>query len=529
MSALIAACPSSVHGHDTHGSTPLHLAAAEGRGAVIRVLLRSGASVTSKDHAGWVPLMYAKAGDVEGTTALLEHQPELQLSAMAVKMGDPRSEARVLKILRSLAETPAFFSTLNTFLRSRHTLLSGSLSFLLRRPAVLDVGNKQRWFQSQVAAFARSRPTELGDDSSDEGDEESGLLWVSRDAAFDDWVAWVARRSPAALMRPMWHKLRMLDAPASFGSGVERETLEVMATCLANRAELFTPTAEGGRAVAPVPGPLTDARRASYTAFGWLLGYCLFHGRNLPLPLELPFLRTLLGRKHSGEAMDALETVDPIFHRSLQSILAAPGAGELGLSFVVDECGRTVELIPNGAAVSITDENKAEFAAAVCAYKLVQRTAEASAAIREGISQVFPIDLLRVFTDADLGLMVAGAGDIDLADWQAHTRYDGCQPSDALVQWFWLCVKKMSREERALLLKLATGSSRVPPTGFASLQGLTGPQQFTIMRVEAENDRLPTSSTCFNTIKMPKYTSYAQLEQRLLAAVRFGAGGFDFV
>ena len=533
VSALIEACPSIVHGHDRHGSTPLHLAAAEGRGSVIRVLLRNGASVTSKDHAGWVALMYATAGDEEGTTALLEHQPELQLSAMAAKMNDPRSETRVLKILRALAETPAFFSTLNSFLRSRITLLSGSLSFLLRRPAVLDVGNKQRWFQTQVAAFARSRPTELAaefeDDTGDEGDEEGNLLWVSRDSAFDDWASWVSRRSPAALVRPMWHKLRMLDAPASFGSGVERETLEVMAACLANRGDLFAPTTEGGRALSPAPGPLTDARRASYTAFGWLLGYCLLHGRNLPLPLELPFLRALLGRKLSGELMDALETVDPIFHRSLLSMLSTPGAGDLGLSFQLEDGGRTVELIPNGGAVAITDENKADFANAVCSWKLIRRTAEATAAIRDGIAQVFPVDLLRVFTEADFGLMVAGAGDIDLADWQAHIRYDGCQSSEPLVQWFWMCVRKMSREERALLLKLATGSSRVPPTGFASLQGLSGPQLFTVMRVEAESDRLPTSSTCFNTLKLPAYTSYAQLEQKLLAAVRFGAGGFDFV
>ena len=529
VAALIAACPSIVHGHDSEGSTPLHLAAAEGRGDVIRVLLRSGASVTSKDHAGWVPLMYSTVSDVEGTNALLEHQPELQLTAMAGQLGAPHSETRVLKILRGLAETPAFFSTLNSFLRPRIGLLSGSLSFLLRRPAVLDVGNKQRWFQTHVAAYLRSRPTDVDDDSSEESDEEAGLFWVSREAAFDDWAAWVSRCGPAALARPMWRKLRLLDAPASFGSGVEREVLELMAAALANRPELFAPTAEGGRLLAPVAGTLTEARRASYTAVGWLLGYSLLHGRNLPLPLELPFLRTLLGRKLSGELMDALESVDPIFARSLSSMLATQGAADLGLCFVLEEGDQTVELIPNGAAVSITDENKEQFAAAVCSWKLIRRTADACAAIRDGISQVFPTDLLRVFTEADLGLMIAGAGDIDLTDWQANTRYDGCQPSDPLIQWFWMCVRKMSREERALLLKLVTGSSRVPPSGFASLQGLSGPQLFTVMCVTADSDRLPTSSTCFNTLKMPRYSSYAQLEQRLLAAVRFGSGGFEFV
>jgi hypothetical protein len=540
LGALADAWPSLVHGRDKHGSTPLHLAAAEGRGTAIRALLRRQANVTSKDNAGWVPLMYANvAADAEGTLALLEHQPEAQLACMSSLMGDSRSEARVLKILRALAEAPAFFAVLNAFLRTRIHLLSTNLAFLLRRPAVLDVANKQRWFKSQLAAFLRSQPhssmlaeEEAMEDEEGGGHADEGVLWVSRATVFDDWAAWAARRGPAALRRAMWHKLRLLDAPASIGSGVERDTLELMASCM-SASGLFMPTAEGGRALAPSPGALTPARRHAFTAAGWLLGYCLLHERTLPLPLEAPFLRALLGRRATSFA--DLEAVDPAFHRSLSFMLDASGAEDLGLFFAVEEGGETIELMAGGSHTPVTDANKAAFADAVAEWKLHRRTADAVACVREGLAAVVPPELLRVFHEGDLALLLGGASDVDVADWRAHTLYDGFEKADALVGWFWRCVNAMTREERALLLKLATGSSRVPIGGFGALQGLSGPQKFTLMRTgtavasREDAERLPSASTCFNTLKMPQYASFEQLERKLLAAVRFGASGFEFV
>jgi E3 ubiquitin-protein ligase NEDD4 len=352
------------------------------------------------------------------------------------------------------------------------------------------------------------------------------VLWVSRASAFDDWAAWAARHSEGAWRRPMWKHLRLVEAPTSMGSGVERETLELMAGCLA-AGGLLTPTAEGGRALAAPPGPLTPARRQSLVAVGWLLGYCLLHERTLPLPLEAPFLRALLGRRATGLA--ELEGVDPVFHRSLTMMLDSPGAADLCLTFTVEEGGQQIELVPGGDAIAVTDANKAQFAAAVADWKLSLRSAAASAAVREGLNDVVPSELLRIFHEGDLALLLGGAAEVDIADWRAHTLYDGFDRSEPLVSWFWQCVGAMSREERALLLKLATGASRVPPAGFAALQGLAGPHQFTLMRVDSELTRLPTASTCFNTLKCPRYASFQQLERKLLAAVRFGAGGFEFV
>ena len=53
------------------------------------------------------------------------------------------------------------------------------------------------------------------------------------------------------------------------------------------------------------------------------------------------------------------------------------------------------------------------------------------------------------------------------------------------------------------------------------------PQRFCLQRVEGSSERLPTASTCFNTIRLPgSYTDEAQLLGRLRRAMR-EAEGFD--
>ena len=86
----------------------------------------------------------------------------------------------------------------------------------------------------------------------------------------------------------------------------------------------------------------------------------------------------------------------------------------------------------------------------------------------------------------------------------------------------------MTNEERSALLLFCTGSARAPATGFANLMGYSGQQQhFQLQRVEGGCERLPTASTCFNTIRLPdSYASEAQLLERLRRAM-CEAEGFD--
>lgn len=75
---------------------------------------------------------------------------------------------------------------------------------------------------------------------------------------------------------------------------------------------------------------------------------------------------------------------------------------------------------------------------------------------------------------------------------------------DRSVRRFWSVVASMNDRERAALLRFVTSCERPPPLGFESMQ-----PPFCLHRVgiRSDEERLPTASTCFNTLKLPTYSS----------------------
>lgn len=75
---------------------------------------------------------------------------------------------------------------------------------------------------------------------------------------------------------------------------------------------------------------------------------------------------------------------------------------------------------------------------------------------------------------------------------------------DRTVRRFWSVLQSMDSTERAALLRFVTSCERPPPLGFESMQ-----PPFCLHRVgiRSDDERLPTASTCFNTLKLPTYSS----------------------
>ena len=69
-------------------------------------------------------------------------------------------------------------------------------------------------------------------------------------------------------------------------------------------------------------------------------------------------------------------------------------------------------------------------------------------------------------------------------------------------------------------MKFVTACERGPSLGFAALE-----PPFTIRKIP-DSDKLPSASTCFNTLKLPSYSSEKVLRERLLTSIHSGAG-FD--
>eukprot|EP01023_Acetabularia_acetabulum_P058285 TRINITY_DN6862_c0_g1_i3.p5 TRINITY_DN6862_c0_g1~~TRINITY_DN6862_c0_g1_i3.p5 ORF type:complete len:150 (+),score=29.72 TRINITY_DN6862_c0_g1_i3:24-452(+) len=139
-----------------------------------------------------------------------------------------------------------------------------------------------------------------------------------------------------------------------------------------------------------------------------------------------------------------------------------------------------------------------------------------------------PKNLISIFNDKEVELLISGLPTIDLDDLRANTEYAGYTAASQVVQWFWEVVSELDQEDLARLVQFVTGTSRVPLGGFSTLQGISGPQRFSIHKAYGEQDRLPQAHTCFNQLDLIEYESKGQLQDRLLLAVRQGNVGFGF-
>src|SRR6266516_1483680 len=115
-----------------------------------------------------------------------------------------------------------------------------------------------------------------------------------------------------------------------------------------------------------------------------------------------------------------------------------------------------------------------------------------------GFHDIIPSDLIAIFNEQELELLISGLPDIDVDDWKSNTEYHNYSASSPQIQWFWRAVRSFDKEERAKLLQFVTGTSKVPLNGFKELEGMNGFSKFNIHRDYGNKDRLPSSHTCFN-------------------------------
>jgi E3 ubiquitin-protein ligase NEDD4 len=159
-------------------------------------------------------------------------------------------------------------------------------------------------------------------------------------------------------------------------------------------------------------------------------------------------------------------------------------------------------------------------------WRAVTRIQPQMSALKKGLFEVIPREILAVFNDSELEFLFCGVSEIDIADWRSNTLYRRYNPNDQVIVWFWRIVEReFDNVKRAQLLQFATGTSRIPLNGFKDLQGSDGPRKFTLERLD-DTEMFPRSHTCFNRIDLPAYDSYEDLLRRLTMAIECSEG-FD--
>ncbi|KAK0148520.1 Ubiquitin-protein ligase E3B [Merluccius polli] len=336
--------------------------------------------------------------------------------------------------------------------------------------------------------------------------------------------------------------------------GVFKEFLEEIIKKVFNPALNLFKTTSGNERLYPSPTSYIHENHLQLFEFvGKMLGKAMYEGIVVDVPFASFFLSQVLGHHHSNfySSIDELPSLDSEFYKNLTSIKRYDGdVGDLGLTLSYDEdvMGQLVchELIPGGKTMPVINENKISYIHLMAHFRMHTQIKEQTAAFIRGFRSIVNPEWLHMFSTPEVQRLVSGDNaEIDLDDLKKHTvYYGGFHSSHRVVIWLWdILSSDFTAEERAMFLKFVTSCSRPPLLGFAYLK-----PPFSIRCVEVSDDqdtgdtlgsvlrgfftirkkepggRLPTSSTCFNLLKLPNYSKKSILRDKLRYAISMNTG-----
>ncbi|KAF0927506.1 hypothetical protein E2562_034000 [Oryza meyeriana var. granulata] len=294
---------------------------------------------------------------------------------------------------------------------------------------------------------------------------------------------------------------------------------------------LFKETAD--HLLYPNPGSgLVHEQHLQYFHFlGSLLGKAIYEGILVDVPFATFFLSKL---KHKYNFLNDLPSLDPELYRHLLSLKHYDGdISQLELYFVIvnNEYGEQSEeeLLPGGRDMRVTNENVITYIHLVANHRLNYQIRAQSTHFLRGFQQLIPNEWINMFNEHEIQVLISGSLEsLDIDDLRSNTNYSGgYHPDHELIDIFWEVLKSFSSHNQKKFLKFVTGCSRGPLLGFQYLEPKFCIQRAGVPGMEEEDeDRLPTSATCMNLLKLPPYRNKAQLESKLLYAINAEAG-FD--
>ncbi|KAH0625656.1 hypothetical protein JD844_015250 [Phrynosoma platyrhinos] len=305
--------------------------------------------------------------------------------------------------------------------------------------------------------------------------------------------------------------------------GVFKEFLEEIIKKVFDPALNLFKTTSGDERLYPSPTSYIHENYLQLFEFvGKMLGKAVYEGIVVDVPFASFFLSQLLGHHHSifYSSVDELPSLDSEFYKNLTSIKRYDGdISDLGLTLSYDEdvMGQLVchELIPGGKTIPVTNENKISYIHLMAHFRMHTQIKSQAAAFIGGFRSIIKPEWIRVFSAPELQRLISGDNaEIDLEDLKKHTvYYGGFHGSHRVIIWLWdILANDFSPDERAMFLK-DTGD-----TLGSVLRGF-----FTIRKKEP-GGRLPTSSTCFNLLKLPNYSKKSVLREKLRYAISMNTG-----
>ena len=434
-------------------------------------------------------------------TTINEARLSASLTGKDMLLSSPPPEDRIAGLFFTFTEEHR--RILNELVRNNPKLMSGTFSLLVKNPKVLEFDNKRNYFTRSVhqkAGPPGARPN-----------YPSLQLSVRRNNVFHDSFKALYFKTGDEMkfgkLNIRFHGEEGVDA-----GGVTREWFQALSRQMFDpNYALFEPVSSDRTTFHPNKlSSINEEHLLFFKFIGRIIGKALYENRVLDCYFSRAVYKRILGKPVSVKDM---ESFDPDYYKSLVWMLENDITDAIFQNFAVEDeefgVTRVVDLVPNGRNIPVTEENKQDYVRLVVEHRLLSSVQQQMEHFLKGFHEIIPAELIAIFNEQELELLISGLPDIDVEDWKANTEYQNYTAASQQIQWFWRAVRSFDKEERAKLLQFVTGTSKVPLNGFKELEGMNGISRFNIHRDYGDTKRLPSSHTCFNRESpQPSFSAY---------------------
>ncbi|KAH8301101.1 hypothetical protein KR018_001796 [Drosophila ironensis] len=440
----------------------------------------------------------------------------------------------------------------STFINDLEKAKRNAMLLLAKMPHIIPHEDRVKLFRK----FVQNEKAVMGLTESACASPRSALIVIHRERIVEDGYRQLAAQPTQALKGVI--RVRFINQQGLHEAGIDQDGVfkefleETIKKVFDPSLNLFKTTSDQRLYPSPI-SYVQDNHKELFEFVGRMLGKAVYEGIVVDVPFASFFLSQLLGQTQQApySCMDELPSLDNELYRSLTFIKHyKQDVADLNLTFSVDQdvMGRIVthELHPGGKARVVNDHNKLVYIHYMAFFHMNTQIREQTIAFNRGFRSIVNPEWLSLFSPPELQRLISGdTVPLDLRDLRKHTQYyGGFHDSHRVVGWLWdILAKDFSEDERKLFLKFVTSCSKPPLLGFAHLE-----PPFSIRCVEVGDDedtgdtigsvirgfftirkkdplnRLPTSSTCFNLLKLPNYQKKSTLRDKLRYAVSSNTG-----
>jgi hypothetical protein len=258
----------------------------------------------------------------------------------------------------------------------------------------------------------------------------------------------------------------------------------------------------------------SEDTEAAYLYIGRFVGLAMLNNVRIELKLSRHVIKYLLRKKIGWHDLAFFSIQRYERYRKTIAMPAdwiVPGISVFTVDFGLNEY-QTLELVPGGADIDVTEENVLDFVERAAKALLVTSTERALMMMRAGFEEVFPPGSLSSALSAeDFQVILNGSPEIQTSVLKSHCKFSGGHGSQEFQDLFWEYVDTLDTKEKSRLLGFWTGSSCVP-SDLASW----------VIKIEVSGDlaRLPNATTCYFKMTVPPYDSLEMFQQRFGIAIQ---------